>query len=75
MAKIALKIFYKLQENSSSMAIHYSLSSTMVGENFEIWGSQMSKTALQIFRQKKIYQDYEGKKGTKIQPHQKNPLK
>ena len=46
MAKIALKIFYKLQENSSSMAINYSLSSTMVGENFEIWGSQMSKTAL-----------------------------
>ena len=43
MAKIALKIFHKMQENSSSMAIHYSLSSTMVGENFEIWGSQMSK--------------------------------
>ena len=49
MAKTALEIFFKHQENSSNIGKHSSFPSTMVGENFEFRDSKMAKTAFTIF--------------------------
>ena len=49
MAKTALEIFFKHQENSSNIGKHSSFASTMVGENFEIQDSKMANTAFKIF--------------------------